>query len=131
MPTTRTAVVAAKFAVAACWALLLALAGPAHRRRTRPARLVGHGRLLRSGPSAGRGYLAAVGVLFGLIFCAQVIAALGYGALFPWSVPGLYAGIAGAGQDPPGLVGVLLVTFTGVAGAVTTAQWWNRADHTR
>ncbi|MFI7637423.1 hypothetical protein [Nonomuraea sp. NPDC049400] len=81
--------------------------------------------------SIGRGYLAAVGVLFAIVFAAQVIAALGYGAVFPWSVPGLYAGIAGPGQDPPGLIGLVLVTATGAAGAVTTALWWNRTDHTR
>ncbi|GAA3624360.1 ABC transporter permease [Nonomuraea rosea] len=154
LPTSRTAVVAAKFAVAAVWALLLAvlLAGlglligsllglPAW---SAPAAATGLAHILAaamlaalaSAPlalaaSVGRGYLAAVGVLFGLVFCAQVIAALGYGAYFPWSVPGLYAGIAGAGQDPPGLLGLLLVAATGVVGVVTTAVWWNRADHTR
>ncbi|RBQ13915.1 ABC transporter permease [Spongiactinospora rosea] len=154
LPTTRTAIVTAKFAAAA-WALLLAawLAGlglavgavlglPGWSGATAAA---GVGRLLAmaalaalaalaSAPLAlaagiGRGYLAAVGVLFALIFCAQVIAALGYGAYFPWSVPGLYAGIAGAGQAP-GMPGVLLVVATGGAAAVATARWWNRADHT-
>ncbi|MEV3986765.1 ABC transporter permease [Nonomuraea sp. NPDC049758] len=154
LPTPRTAVVAAKFTVAAIWALLLALllaglglligavlalpgwstpivaAGVAHlvaaaglaALTTTPLALAA---------SAGRGYLAAVGVLFGIIFAAQIIAALGYGAVFPWSVPGLFAGLAGTGQDPPGLPGLLLVVLTGVAGATATAAWWNRADHTR
>jgi ABC-2 type transport system permease protein len=154
LPTSRTAVVAAKFAIAALWALLLALllaglglligtllalpgwSGPAAGEGV--ARIVAAAALaaltttpLALAASAGRGYLAAVGVLFALIFAAQVIAALGYGAVFPWSVPGLYTGIAGPDQDPPGLAGLLLVAATGVAGAVTTALWWNRADHTR
>ncbi|GAA3147600.1 hypothetical protein GCM10010466_43270 [Planomonospora alba] len=81
--------------------------------------------------SAGRGYLAAVGALFAALFCAQVIAALGYGAYFPWSVPGLLAGVAGPGQEPPGLLGHLLVALAGAGGALATAVWWQRADHTR
>ncbi|MEQ4724594.1 ABC transporter permease [Nonomuraea sp. B19D2] len=154
LPTSRTAVVVAKFTVAALWALLLALllaglglligallALPAW---SVPAATAGVGRILVAAAlaaltttplalaaSIGRGYLAAVGVLFGIIFTSQVIAALGYGAVFPWSVPGLYAGIAGAGQDPPGPLGLLLVTATAAAGAAATAAWWNRADHNR
>ncbi|KAB8191909.1 ABC transporter permease [Nonomuraea phyllanthi] len=154
LPTSRTAVVAAKFAIAALWALLLALllAGlglligalldlPAW---SAPGVAAGVGHLLATAglaavtttplalaASIGRGYLAAVGVLFAVIFAAQVIAALGYGAVFPWSVPGLYAGIAGPDQDPPGILGVGLVAATGAAGAVATAWWWNRADHAR
>ncbi|MDF5755190.1 ABC transporter permease [Spongiactinospora sp. TRM90649] len=154
LPTSRTAIVAAKFTVAAIWALLLAflLAGlglligallglPAW---SAPTAIDGLMRLfaaaalaaltttpLALAASMGRGYLAAVGVLFGLVFASQVIAALGYGGVFPWSVPGLYAGITGSGQDPPGLLGLLLVALTGAAGAVATAAWWNRADHTR
>ncbi|WP_433519404.1 ABC transporter permease [Nonomuraea sp. CA-143628] len=154
LPTSRTAIVTAKFTIAALWALLLALllaglglligtllALPAW---SAPAAIDGLARILAAATlaaltttplalaaSAGRGYLAAVGVLFGIIFASQVIAALGYGAVFPWSVPGLYAGIAGTGQAPPGLFGLLLVTATGAIGAAATAVWWNRADHTR
>ncbi|MEU6721156.1 ABC transporter permease [Nonomuraea sp. NPDC046802] len=154
LPTSRTAVVAAKFTVAALWALLLAvlLAGlglligvllglPAW---SAPAVFDGLSRILAAAAlaaltttplalaaSVGRGYLAAVGVLFGIIFVSQIVAALGYGAVFPWSVPGLYAGIAGAGQDPPGPLGLLLVAAIGAAGVTSTAAWWNRANHTR
>ncbi|MEU7749717.1 ABC transporter permease [Nonomuraea sp. NPDC049158] len=154
LPTSRTAIVAAKFVIAALWALLLALLlaglglliGTLLALPGWSAPVVGEGvarivaaaalGALTTAPlalaaSVGRGYLAAVGVLFGLIFAAQVVAALGYGAVFPWSVPGLYAGIAGPDQDPPGLAGLLLVAATGAAGVVTTARWWNHADHTR
>ena len=81
--------------------------------------------------SAGRGYLAAVGVMFVMTFLAQIIAVLGYGQYFPWSVPALYAGVAGADQPPPGPVGYVLVVAVGVAGAVGTAAWWRGADHSR
>ncbi|MEU8250966.1 ABC transporter permease [Nonomuraea sp. NPDC048916] len=154
LPTSRAAIVAAKFTVAAIWALLLALllaglglligASLALPGWSAPIAIEGAGRIVAAAAlaaltttplalaaSIGRGYLAAVGVLFALVFAAQVIAALGYGVVFPWSVPGLFAGIAGPDQDPPGLVGLVLVAATGAAGAVTTAVWWNRADHTR
>lgn len=154
LPTSRTAVVAAKFTVAAMWALLLALllaglglligaalalpAWSAPNVAAGVAHLVVAAGLaaltttpLALAASVGRGYLAAVGVLFGVIFASQIIAALGYGAVFPWSVPGLYAGIAGAAQDPPGPPGLLLVVLTGAAGTAATAAWWNRADHIR
>ncbi|MEV1243259.1 ABC transporter permease [Nonomuraea sp. NPDC049750] len=154
LPTSRTAIVAAKFTIAALWALLLALllAGLGLLIGTLlalpgwsgPSAGEGVGRIVAAAAlaaltttppalaaSAGRGYLAAVGVLLAIVFAAQVIAALGYGAAFPWSVPALYARIAGPGQDPPGLAGLLLCAATGAAGVVTTALWWNRADHTR
>lgn len=154
LPTSRTAVVAAKFAIAALWALLLALllAGLGLLIGTllalpgwsAPTAIEGVTRIVAAAAlaaltttplalaaSVGRGYLAAVGVLFAIIFAAQVIAVLGYGAVFPWSVPALYVGLAGPGQDPPGLAGLLLVLATGAAGVVATALWWNRADHTR
>lgn len=81
--------------------------------------------------SAGRGYLSAVGVMFAAMFSAQVIATLGYGAYFPYSVPGLYAGLAGPGQDPPGPLGHLLVLAVGLGGVAATMAWWRRADHDR
>ncbi|MGV9385800.1 ABC transporter permease [Nonomuraea sp. NPDC003707] len=154
LPTSRTALVAAKFTIAAIWTLLLALllaglglsigtllALPGWSAPTAidgAARIVATATLtmltttpLALAASIGRGYLSAVGVLFALVFAAQVIAALGYGAVFPWSVPALYAGITGPDQDPPGPLGLLLVAATAAAGAVSTAAWWNRADHTR
>ncbi|MFC4058975.1 ABC transporter permease [Planomonospora corallina] len=154
LPTSRTAVVAAKFAALAGWSLLLAvqtvllgllvgvlLGLPG---ASVPVLAAGTGRVLlvaaltgalttplALAASAGRGYLAAVGALFAALFCAQVIAALGYGAYFPWSVPGLLAGVAGPGQEPPGPAGYLLVAVAGAGGALATAVWWQRADHTR
>ncbi|MEV0143918.1 MULTISPECIES: hypothetical protein [unclassified Nonomuraea] len=79
--------------------------------------------------SIGRGYLAAVGAMFVMVFSAQVIAALGFGAYFPYSVPGLYAGIAGPDQDPPGPLGFLLVLATATVGVWATVTWWQQADH--
>ena len=45
--------------------------------------------------SAGRGYLPSMGVAILAVILAQVSAAAGWGDYFPWSVPALYAGMAG------------------------------------
>ncbi|HEY3692884.1 MAG TPA: ABC transporter permease [Pseudonocardiaceae bacterium] len=81
--------------------------------------------------SVGRGYLAGVGIMFVASFLAQVIALLGYGQYFPWSVPALFSGIAGPEHDPPGLLGYLLVALVGVGGVLATAGWWRHADQDR
>jgi len=65
------------------------------------------------------------------VFSAQIIAILGYGAYYPWSVPALYIGVAGptAGTvGPPGIVGVIAVSAASIA---ATLAWWRRADQTR
>lgn len=80
--------------------------------------------------SVGRGYLAAVGVMLGTVFVTQVIAALGYGQYFPWSVPAILSGVAGPDQPAPGPIGYLLVIAVGAAGAAATAAWWRGADQT-
>ncbi|WP_440087809.1 ABC transporter permease [Streptosporangium sp. LJ11] len=154
LPTSRTAIVGAKFILAAGWAMLLAVQVAAFgvligALLTLPdwsaqIALEGIGRLLVTAAltallttplslaaSLGRGYLAAVGAMFAALFCAQVIAALGFGHHFPWSVPGLYAGIAGPDQDRPGPIGFLLVLAVGATGVLATTAWWRRADHHR
>lgn len=70
-----------------------------------------------------------MGTIFAALFSAQVVAALGYGACLPYSVPGLYAGPTGPDQDPPGQLSHLLVLTVGPAGIAAT--WWRRADHDR
>jgi ABC-2 type transport system permease protein len=154
LPTPRTTVVAAKFAVSAGWCLLLAaqtyLLGLAIGAALRlPGWSIGTathwlGVLLATAvmivalvtpialaASVGRGYLPAVGVLLAIVFTAQIVALLGYGQYFPWSVPALYSGVAGADQPTPGVPGYLLVAAVGVAGAVGTTGWWRNADQSR
>jgi len=151
LPTPRTTIVAAKFAVTGVWCLLLAaetyLLGLAVGAILRlpnwsaQAAWEGLGRLLVTAAmtwllvsvlalaaSAGRGYLAAVGVMFLMVFFAQIIAALGYGHLFPWSVPGIYSGIAGDDQPAVGVLGFGLVAVVGAAGIAATVLWWRDAD---
>lgn len=154
LPTPRVTIVAAKFVVVALWCLLLTaqllvlglLIGTVLHLPGWSADEVLTG-LLRAGAVAlmtvllttpvafaacvGRGYLPGVGAMIAAVFCAQIVAALGYGRYFPWSVPALCSGLAGPGQPPPGALGVVLVVLTGAAGAVGTALWWRQADHDR
>lgn len=154
LPTARTTIVAAKLTVTAVWCLLLSLLvfglGLAIGARLQlpgwSAEVAWHalGNLLATAAmtvlltwtfglvaSVARGYLVAVGAMFLVVFLAQVIAALGYGQYFPWSVPSLYSGVAGQQRAPVGPIGVSLVILVGVATALATARWWRNADHTR
>jgi ABC-2 type transport system permease protein len=74
-----------------------------------------------------RGYLGAVGVLFATVFVAQVVAALGYGHVFPYAVPAVAAGIAPNGPHVA-WPGYLLVVAVGAAAVATTTWWWRTAD---
>lgn len=76
--------------------------------------------------SLGRGYLAGVGGLLGLVVSAQVAVILGVGRWFPLSSPGLWA------VDAPGLTSgatwpLALVPPFSLAMAVLTVGWWRRA----
>lgn len=153
LPTGRAATVVAKFAVATVWCLGLAvyllaagtgiglllripgaltsevfLAGVAMVLVT-AILTIAITALFGLAASIGRGYLPAIGVLFAVLFTAQIVAALGYGAWFPFSVPALHAGVAG--DDSPTWAGYAGVALVGVASVWATAAWWQRADHTR
>lgn len=154
LPTSRGAVVAAKLLIALGWCLLLAaqlvviglllgawLGLPGWSADTV---LHGLGTILATAlltlalatsyglaASVGRGYLAAVAAMFVSLFAAQVIAALGFGAWFPWSVPSLLSGVAGPEQAGPGPLSIAGVVVVGAAASVATVIWWEHADHDR
>ena len=151
LPTARTTIVAAKFTVTGVWSLVLAIEtyllglpiGAALRLPGWSGRTALHGlgvllltavmtvllvTPLALAASAGRGYLAAVGLMFAVVFSAQIVAVLGYGGWYPWSVPALYSGLAGPDKPVPGPVGYVLVVLVGLAGTAATAFWWRTAD---
>jgi ABC-2 type transport system permease protein len=78
--------------------------------------------------SIGRGYLPAIGLVLIVIALAQAMAAIGAGAWFPWSVPALASGMAGAAGGAISATSYLLVGLTVLAGAVLTMTWWRLAD---
>jgi ABC-2 type transport system permease protein len=154
LPTSRTAIVAAKYSVTAVWCLLLTvqtyllglvlgatlqlpgwnntLAVEAMARMMAAAVMtVLLTTTLGLAASVGQGYLGGIGVMFLTVFLAQVIAVLGYGHLFPWSVPAIYSGAGGTEQEAVGFVGYGLVILVGATSVIANATWWRRADYSQ
>jgi ABC-2 type transport system permease protein len=152
LPTARWAIVAAKLTLGAAWSFLLAveliaLSLVAGTLLGLPGWTPGVGArglgtvlaataltiCLTTGyglaASAGRGYLPGVLTMFVTLFAAQVVAALGFGSWFPWSVPSLLSGTAGPDQASPGAASIACVVAVGFAAAIATGRWWERADH--
>lgn len=152
LPTSREAVVVAKFAVYAVWCASLtlitftlglfigALVGlPGWSQDSLLAGLalvaISSGMTILvatpfgAATSAGRGYLPATGVMLVAVFLAQVIATAGWGAYFPWSIPAMYSGASGH-TFSLGVVSVVSVVATGFAGLTAALGWWRFADHT-
>ena len=153
LPTSRSTIVAAKYTVTATWCLalttqtyLLGLALGAALRLPGWTTAVAVEALARMmvtavlavllvtalglAASVGRGYLAAIGVMFLTVFLAQVIAVLGYGHLFPWSVPAIYSQIGGSDHPTVGPIGYSLVVAVAATSVTATVVWWHTADHT-
>lgn len=78
-----------------------------------------------------RGYLAPVGWAMLTLFLAQIVAATGWGSWFPWSVPPLFAGLAGPRSAQLGIHSYVVVAVTFAAGLATTFIWWRKADQSR
>lgn len=77
---------------------------------------------------AGRGYLPPVGCMFLALFLSQILAVMGWGEYFPWSVPALASGAAGPDAQQLGASSYLVVALTGLLGMVGTLAWWRWAD---
>lgn len=78
----------------------------------------------------GRGYIAPLAWAILTIVLSQILAVLGWGAWFPWSVPAILSGAGGAGVEPVTLGGVAMVVLAALAGLAATIAWWERADQT-
>jgi ABC-2 type transport system permease protein len=78
----------------------------------------------------GRGYIAPLAWAVATVVAAQLLAVLGWGAWFPWSVPAILAGAGGAAVDPVGAAAIAVVVIVALLGLVATVAWWDRADQT-
>jgi ABC-2 type transport system permease protein len=151
LPTPRSAIVLAKFAILALWSALLVLIiyflglvigfavdlPPASMAEFRQGTLklaitacltVALVTPIAFFASAGQGYLAPIGIALLFVLLAQVIAIIGYGEYFPWSIPALFSDITGNYEGVIGGVSFSIVTLTSLAGIVATMLWWQLAD---
>jgi ABC-2 type transport system permease protein len=149
LPTSRSAIVLAKFVVIAGWsaaltALILSIGlavGTAVVLPPVPAQVILQGGVTLAitailaiavvtpiifFASAGHGYLPPVGVAILAVGLAQVVGIIGYGEYFPWTIPGLYS----QGENL-GIVSYVIVILASVAGIASTLTWWELADQTR
>jgi ABC-2 type transport system permease protein len=78
----------------------------------------------------GRGYIAPLAWAVAMIVASQVLAVLGWGSWFPWSVPAILAGAGGSRVEPVTAGAVVIVAVVAFAGLVATVAWWERADQT-
>jgi ABC-2 type transport system permease protein len=153
IPTARGAIVVAKAIVVAAWGtaitawivvlafgigMLVGLPGWSDQLARQAALRIAAAALLTivlqpvTGlvASVGRGYIAGLAWAVLTIAVSQVLVVLGWGAAFPWAVPALAAGAAGAESAPVPAGSVAIVVVTGLAGLVLAVTWWRRADHT-
>jgi ABC-2 type transport system permease protein len=78
--------------------------------------------------SYGRGYLPPIGFVIVTFIIGQFINALGLGHYFPWIIPSLYSGAAGAEGSHLGIISYIILCFTSLAGLFGTLAWWRFAD---
>jgi ABC-2 type transport system permease protein len=153
LPVSRTIIVTAKFIVGFIWSILLlaflfgigilsgvaiGLEGWAPELFTSTLKIVSICSLLSVAlftPAAlvtciSRGYLLPVGVLILIVMITQFIFAgfPGVTPYFPWAVPAIYSGITGPHSPEPGILSLIILSITVLAGFSGTALWWRHAD---
>ena len=154
LPTSRTAILNAKFAIYVAWCFALAISNliigflignllqiPAAGLNIISSKLTEHFittflTVLLGPPTAffaiwGKGYLAPLGFVALTLVFAQIIAATGYGYYFPWSVPGLYSGAGGAYIAQLNGLSYSILILTSIAGYLATVTYWKYADQTK
>jgi ABC-2 type transport system permease protein len=154
LPTSRVAIVAAKFVLIAGWIVAISLfifglgllVGQLvdipgwSQELVRTAFIDFIGSAILTGvlmpfvallASAGRGYMPAFGWAVGTIVLAQIAAATGWGDWFPWSVPALFSGVAGPRAELMGTHSYVIVILASMIGLAATFYWWRNADQTK
>jgi ABC-2 type transport system permease protein len=154
LPTSREAIIGAKFIVIAVWTILLSLfifllglivgalvdipGWSTDLLRTAFGDVSGSAALtiallpfVALLASVGRGYLPSFGWTLLTVFLAQIAAAMGWGDWFPWSVPALFSGAAGPRAELLGTHSYIIVIFSSLIGLAATFWWWRNADQTR
>jgi len=81
--------------------------------------------------SWGRGYQAAFGWIILTIILAQISVVTGWGSLFPWAIPALFSGAAGLRSEQLTPYSIPIVLLASAVGVAATLLWWRNADQTR
>ncbi len=151
LPTPRTTILNAKFIVYFFWCLLLVLFNlllafvfgmflqlPPASTSTLAQLLINYFvttflTILVGIPIAffallGKGYLAPLGFVMLMLVFSQIIAVTGYGAFFPWSIPGLYSGVASEYKLSLNNLSYAILLLTSITGYIATIIYWNYTD---
>jgi ABC-2 type transport system permease protein len=154
LPTSREAIVAAKFVIVAAWTFLLSLwvflfglvvgkfvvipGWSETLLRSAMIDLFGSALLTMAllsfvafFASIGRGYLLPFGWAVLTVILAQIAGFTGWGDWFPWSVPALFSGAAGPRVELIGRHSYVMVLLASIVGLAATFYWWRSADQTR
>ena len=154
LPTSREAIITAKFVLIPIWSLVVTLlvfavgilvgtwvvlpGWSGELLRTSFVNIVGCALLtipLMSFvawiASAGRGYLPPFGWTIFTLAMANLVAVLGWGDWFPWAIPGLFSGAGGPRAELLGAHSYVIVILASLVGLAATYYWWRNADQTR
>jgi ABC-2 type transport system permease protein len=154
LPTSREAIVGAKFIIIAVWSFFLTalcyvlgiIVGKlvvipgwsVELFRSATGDIIGAGLLtillqpfVALIASGGRGYLPSFGWMVLTVALAQIAAITGWGDWFPWAVPALFSGAAGPRNEFLGLHSYVILAFASLAGLAGTFYWWRNTDQTR
>jgi ABC-2 type transport system permease protein len=154
LPTSRGTIVGAKFIIVAVWTLTLtvinygvgiwvgkqvAIPGwSAGLFQSASVDILGAGALtilllpfVAFMASMGRGFMPAFGWIIFMVAISQISIVMGWGNLFPWSIPALFSGAAGPRNEflTPASYVILLIA-SGI-GLYITFYWWRNADQTK
>jgi len=79
----------------------------------------------------GKGYLAPLGFVALTLVFAQIISATGFGSYFPWSIPGLYSGAGGEYKKLLDNYSYSILILICIAGYLATVIYWKTSDQTK
>lgn len=154
LPTSRRKIIQAKFVVYALWCLALAasnlligfLIGSALQLAPMAAPVAQTQFMYYAGTTLltilsgipiaffaiwGKGYLAPLGFVALTLVFSQIIAATGFGAYFPWAIPGLFSGAGGEYRDQLTITSYSILMITSILGYFSSIVYWERSDHSK
>jgi ABC-2 type transport system permease protein len=154
LPTSREAIIGAKFVIVGIWTLILTLlcytlglivgqlvdipGWSLALLRSASIDILGAGILtilllpyVAYFASAGKGYLPSFGWTILTVALAQIVVITGWGDWFPWSIPALFSGAAGPRAGLLGWYSYLILIIASLIGLGMTFNWWRNADHTK